>query len=103
MQSVQLLLGLLPGHARIQSCDHIGKSIRLVHGQWKPDAFVAVPAEARRHNSDYGVRLIIQAQGLAKGSRIAVEQPFPCEIAQYDYRLWLTARPDVGWRDGAAE
>src|SRR5207253_9500519 len=97
----QLLLGWLREHARFQSHDHIDESVGLVHGQWKPDAFIAIPAEARRHDSYYCVRLVIQAQRFADSIRIAVEQPFPGEIAQHNYRLRLAARPDVGWRDGA--
>ncbi len=99
-----MLLGSAFGNAGPES--HDGGNVQIavqIHRHGQPAAFVGVPAEARRHHSDNGARLIVENQLLAYGVGAAIEEALPGFVAENDHRLRHSAGRNVGRLNGAAD
>ena len=70
VQRAELLLGDGLRHAGRQPHDRIEeRQVRARRRQRQPEPFAAIPAEARRHHADDGVRTAVQPQRPADGRR----------------------------------
>ena len=104
MKCVQLRFGCGRRHLRFQARN--GKDILRIAGidpQRQPNAVIGPPPETRRHNTDDGMGLIIQAQALAYDVSVASEKALPSFETQDCDRLRLAAGLKIRRLDCAAE
>jgi hypothetical protein len=102
-ETEQLLGGHFLGDPRLETNDLADATLQIRRGHGQPEAIVGVPAEARRHDADDHVRLVIEHDGSAQGRWVAVEETLPKLEGKHRHRFGLTARLDVGWHQTASE
>ena len=103
MQRGELLFGDLFRRARNEPRDRVDEL--KVFADWRerqPEPVVAVPAEARRHDTDDGVRHAVQSQGASDRRWAAFEEAQPQLVTHHYHRVCLAIQSDVGWLDRPA-